>query len=223
MAIMWHGGNRWDGSAEIRPAKKGRAEWGPGIYGTTNYFRASQYAKGGKVTQLIEFEPRLFLSEAAIGLDTLAEFVKANAPRSKQADILERLENAASRNKLDGRQLLGDGPMAHADVIVNMWVNTDLAHGQRGPALSAFLSELGIDAHTDRSMGMSGTPEYWTVVFNPDAITRHVVIPSASVAEETWYLPTPSDRRDLTIQGYLDEVLAPADAEPAPKSTMTMG
>lgn len=224
MAIMWHGGNRWDGQAEIRPAKKGRAEWGPGIYGTTNYFRASQYAKGGKVTQLIEFQPRLLLSEAAIGLDTLADFVKGYAPRSKQADILERLQSAANRNKLDGRVLLGTGPMAHADVLVNMWVNTDLAHGKNGPPLSAFLTEMGIDAHTDRSMSMSGTPEYWTVVFNPESITRHLVIPAASVAQETWYLPSPAMSRDLTIEAYMDQVLAPPeDAFTPEETTMRMG
>lgn len=202
MAIMWHGGNRWTGRAEIRSAKKGRAEWGPGIYGTTDYFRANEYAKGGKVTQLVEFQPRMLLSEAAIGLHTLAEFVNSSAPKTKHTDILGVLRDCSERNKIGNRQVLGEGPMVHADVIVNMWVNTDLAHGKRGPALSAFLSELGIDAHCDTVTSFSGTPEHWTVIFNPDVITDHRVVPAKEVAPDIWNAPAALTDRNLTIEAF---------------------
>ena len=223
MAIMWHGGNKWEGEPEIRAAKRGRAEWGPGIYGTSNYFRASQYAKGGKVTRLVEFQPRLFLEQAAIGLTTLTQFVNEHAPRSKQTDILERLESAAARNLIGKREQLGDGAMVHAEVILNMWVNTDLAHGQRGPALSEFLSGMGIDAHSSRSMSFDGTPEHWSVVFNTETITRHDVIRSKDVDSELWYLPSPIETPGLTIATHLVNTLGMEDDEPSQSPTMRMG
>lgn len=223
MAIMWHGGNRWEGGPEIRAAKRGRAEWGPGIYGTTNYFRASQYAKGGKVVQLVEFKPRLYLDETAIGLNTLTEFVKAKAPKSKHADIIGTLERAAGRNKTDGLALIGDGDMVRSGVIVNMWVNTDLSHGQRGPALSSFLTDLGIDGHAELSSGLDGNPEHWVVIFNPKAITRHEVMLAKEVDESTWYLPDPVADRDLTIKGYMQQILGAEDEQPSTKAAMRMG
>lgn len=203
MAIMWHGGSRWEGAPEIRPAKRGRAEWGPGVYGTTSYFRASRYAKGGKVVQLVEFAPRLLLGRAAIGLDTLTSFVKQNAPGSKRGDILERLQGAAARNKIEGLALLGDGQMVRADVIVNMWVNTDLSSGVRGPKLSQFLVELGIDAACDGASSLDGTPEAWTVVFNPDAITRHEVYATKDVDDSMWTLPDPRVEPGVTMSQFL--------------------
>lgn len=156
MAVMWHGGNRWVGKPEIRPAKSMRAEWGPGLYGTTSYFRASTYAKGGKVTQLVEYQPRLLLADAALGLDTATDFVRENAPCSKHADILGRLqacsENPNARNK---SVIIGSGSPLFAEVLLNLWVNTGLSTGFKGPALSEFYAANGIDAHSDRVSGLN--------------------------------------------------------------------
>ena len=52
---MYHGGNRWSGTPEIRPTK-GRYEGGPGIYFTNNYETAKKYAKGSNVVQLVNID-----------------------------------------------------------------------------------------------------------------------------------------------------------------------
>ena len=39
---------------KIKPCRKGRYELGPYIYGTTNYFSAYKYAKGGGKTIKME-------------------------------------------------------------------------------------------------------------------------------------------------------------------------
>src|SRR5690554_2395054 len=109
MALIWHGGSRWDSDPEVRPARKGRAEWGPGIYGTSSYFRAKSYAKGGKVTQLVDFVPSRWLNEVALGLDTVNAFVGANAPRAKAEDIMSILTDRAARISTDRHEKLGDG------------------------------------------------------------------------------------------------------------------
>ena len=220
MAVMWHGGNRWSGTPEIRPAKGGRAEWGPGLYGSTSYFRAASYAKGGKVTHLIEYNPRLLLGDAAIGLDLARDFVRDNAPRSKQADILEFLAEESVQHRISDKfTVVGNGKPFLAGSLLNLWVNSGLASGVRGPALSEFFSQHGIDAYSDSVSGLNGERETWTVIFNPDAITENHIITASDVPDALWTLPDPRDNPDETVSGLYSEV-APAQKR---RTGMRMG
>lgn len=220
MAVMWHGGKKWYGKPEIRPAKTGNAEWGPGLYGTNNYFRAADYAKGGKVTHLIEYQPRLLLSGAAIGMELATKFVRDNAPRSKQVDLLETLGECAERRTIkQDLTVIGDGQPFVAEALLNLWVNLGLASGVRGPALSAFFAEHGIDAYSDRATSMSGQPEVWTVIFNPDAVTGHQIVAAADVPKLLWELPDPRESQGVTIS----DLLSDAAPEKAKRSSLGMG
>lgn len=184
-----------------------RAEWGPGLYGTTSYFRASTYAKGGKVTQLVEYQPRLLLADAALGLDTATDFVRDNAPRSKQPEILARLQACSENpNARDKHAIIGTGDPLFAEVLLNLWVNSGLSTGVKGPALSEFYAAHGIDAYSDRVSGLNGDKEFWTVIFNPDAITESCIVSAADVPNELWVLPDPRESMGLTIADVCSEL-----------------
>lgn len=194
MAVVWHGGNRWEGSPEIRPAKKERAEWGPGIYGSTHYQRARQYAKGGKVTSLVEFMPQTFLEDAVISHQEASQFVRSCAPVSKRADLLgyvDRYQNLDAANLAQG---------VPATVLVNLWVNNDMSHGKRGMDLNEFLVAHGVDASCSRTTGIDGTPEFWTVIFNPKCIKRHEVVSASEVPLDLYWLKPPTEDPLATIQ-----------------------
>lgn len=91
------------------------------------------------------------------------------------------------------------------------------------PALSSFLTDLGIDGHAERSTGLDGNPEFWAVIFNAKSITRNEVMLSKEVDENTWYLPDPIAHRDLTIKSYIQQLLDVEDDKPSSKSSMRMG
>jgi len=160
----WHGARRWEGSPELRTPKAGRAEWGPGIYGTTNYSTAHRYG----AVRLLEFRPRLFLEQVSLALQLADDFIRQTVPKSRQGALIERLEDCTKRHVMTQRQPIGTGRQLHADVLRNMMVNENFCTGKKGLALAEFFTSLGIDAACAAAYG----GEHWTVIFNPACIKR---------------------------------------------------
>lgn len=203
MSIMWHGGERWLTPPEIRPAKKGRAEWGPGIYGTSNLNDALKYSTGNKVLQLVEFQPATFLQQVDFGMDLVADFARSSVKKSMRVELLAALERSALRCQPEPSKLkVGSGIPVSGNALLCLYVNLDLSSGASGPALSHFFSTHGVDAYTDTAPGSS---DLWTVIFNPNIITNQRVFKAAEVELSQFYLPDPRVTMALKIDEYLDK------------------
>ena len=155
--VFYHGAQRWEGAPTVVTHRKGHAEHGPGIYLTTSWERANDYAKGSGSVYRVKLEPGTrWLQDARIEADVMRAFVKGLARLKGRKEILETLDRMEQRL----------GPNLQAEFLVNAFVNRDAASGQHGPALAAFLTEHGVDAsHVRVHAG-----EDWVVVFNPQIV-----------------------------------------------------
>jgi hypothetical protein len=158
MLTLYHGAQRWDGPPSIQVHRKGHAEHGPGIYLTTKWETARKYSKGGgSVYRMTLSPPRTWLEQAKLSLDDVVPFIKGTLGSGKKAKEIQRsVESIAAR--IGGKEI-------PASVLVNSFVNNDVASGSRGPDLAEFLTSQGVDASHVHQGG-----EDWVVVFNPAII-----------------------------------------------------
>ncbi len=176
MIELWHGGARWYGTPEIQEPRSGRYECGPGLYLTTSYSRAREYAKGPKVVTRVSLTDDIrWLEDARLPLDTLTHYVENAYRMRNKKQVLSDLRNAGRR---DGEQL----PVSY---LVNLCVNYDCLAGKQGLLLAKWLAEQGIDA----SLYKRSASEHWVVVFNPKVIARSNVVPAAEVSLDDYNLP----------------------------------
>lgn len=159
---LWHGAHNWQGPPQVRGARKGHAEAGPGLYLTTSYQTARKYARGGGATLRVTLDADLgWLEDATLSLADAVAFVQALRRCGQRTALVRDLRAYAVR--LAPR--LG-GDTIHASALVNLAVNADAAHGDNGVLLAGFLVEHGIDA----SLHLATSTEDWVVVFNPKKI-----------------------------------------------------
>lgn len=194
---IWHGSRRWEGEPEIRAAKKGRAEWGAGIYGSTHFETCyDSYAKGGGKVQLLTIQKSRVLEKSALSLDTVLAFVNKSVPKSQRRAFIEDCEEIAERVK--DRILLNHSPIGEveegkiwfpASNLRNLMVNADLASGVRGVALAEFLAKQGIGLSIDRG-GMK-SEEQWLVVNDPRLIVSWEAHTYETAKEVGHVLPKP--------------------------------
>lgn len=155
--IFYHGAHRWEGPPSVVEHRKGHAEYGPGIYLTTNWETANEYAKGGGSVYRIGLDPSTRFSEdVQIEVADARSFVKGLSGLRGKADILAFLDRIEAQR----------GPKMYAEYLVNAFVNRGVASGKNGPMLAAFLAQQGADA----SLVSHSMDEDWVVVFNPDKV-----------------------------------------------------
>ncbi len=161
-SFFYHGSQRWDGPPEIRKARKGQIEHGPGLYLTTSIDTARKYAKGGGVVLRFEIAmPLRWLEDARIPAKEMIRFVREAmpAPKAKRVKVIADIERNAAR--------FGDNPALLAGVLVNLLPYYEAVKGEGGPALARYLVERGIDAGHVQTHG-----EDWVVLFNLDKIVQ---------------------------------------------------
>jgi hypothetical protein len=173
--VIWHGSQRWSDEPEIRAAKKGRAEWGAGIYGSTHFETCGGYAKGSGKVRLLEVQKSRVLEKSAIPMSTALDFVNKFVPRSRREEILEDCNDLAERIKstiLNHRSPVGsvsEGELwLPAATLRNLMVNYDLSSGVRGVSMAEFFAGLGIGLSLDT--GGSKFGEHWLVIYDPRLI-----------------------------------------------------
>lgn len=155
--ILFHGGQRWEGSAEVRPHRKGHAEHGPGIYLTTSWQTANKYAKGGGSVYRVDVSPpTIWADKAKISAVDAVEFGLLTLGKGKKFKLF---------SEAVARVALRTGDEIPAEALIAISVNNDLSHGKPGIALARFLSERGIGA-SRVSMGN----EDYVVVHDPKLI-----------------------------------------------------
>jgi hypothetical protein len=195
-ADLWHGGRLY-GPIEIQAPSKGRYEAGPGLYLTTSYARATQYAKGGKATYLVSVKDNLtFADKVEIPLAEGVEFATRYLGKGKL--IATDLKNHCERMKKD---------TFSADILINLTVNYEAGSGKKGLALLRFLVDHGVDAALEApSFGHEGK-EQWVVVFNPKVVTKVRQISAKEVTPEMRHMPRiASDNKTTAKTAALPEV-----------------
>lgn len=180
MFKFWHGGARWTDKPQVQSPKAGRYEHGPGIYLTTHYLRAKGYAKGGKVTTLIELSPDTrWLHAAKLPSQELVQFFDM-APRLPNRDKLK-----AEFQSLNRMAEASPDALVKVEYLRNFLVNSDALSSKAGLYFAQWLVDHNIDAAIERVY----SAEEWVVVFNPAVIVKHTVVPAANVALALYELP----------------------------------
>ena len=180
MFQFWHGGKRWYGRPEVQAPRKGRYEYGPGIYMTTRYLTAKKYSGGGKVTTLVTLADNVrWLHLAKLPVKELLEYL-ASAPRLKgRAQVIEDFEQRCMRREMSMEDL------CPVEYLVNVLINAEALAGKVGLHLTEWLAEKGVDARVERAHG----GEQWVVVFNPAVIVKHTVVSATDAPLDLYALP----------------------------------
>ena len=174
---VWHGAHRWDGKPKLITPKKGHAECGAGIYGTTKYMTAKKYAAGGGSTRLFTLRSDItFLEDTKVKAMDLARAVK-QIPRLKcRHNILDDIEHCRLRSR--------DQEHIGLNTLVNLAVNYDAMVGNPAVDISEYLVTQGVDASL-----VSHSGEDWIVIFNPNIILKHEAISANDVDLAQYELP----------------------------------
>lgn len=129
---FWHGGDLSDTS--MRPQKKGRFEYGAGLYLITKYEVAQKYAKGSRKLYKVDVNKGTDIRNVKIDYKDASEFVESYIPKSKHRDILFYLQDSIDR--------IGHLP---ADSFNNLILNSGALQSKHTVTLSQFLVNHGAD------------------------------------------------------------------------------
>jgi hypothetical protein len=167
---LWHGGrNLQFNQMNMIPAKKGRWEYGPGLYLTTHYETARKYAKGGGTTFKLTIEKGTDISKVTIELQEAIDFVKRYVIGQYRKPMIEDLTNNINRL---GKLFL--------EVLVNLCVNYQCLSPKNTVELRKFIVNHGADYEISR--GFAGRAETIVVIFNPAIIKKIEAVKASDVS-----------------------------------------
>ena len=127
---FWHGGNL----DEIKDAvahKKGRYEYGAGLYLTTSHNVVEKYIKGGRKLYYVVVEKGNDLSDVDLDLDNVNEFVNSYVIENKINDVNSRLAKYIKDNKISASifnniMLSGVISSTNTDKLRDFLINNDI-------------------------------------------------------------------------------------------------
>jgi len=157
--IYYHGG---DLDKNFKYHKKGRYEFGVGLYATERLDEARKYAKGNrKIYQLI-VEKGNDINDVKFDTDKCIGFIKYYAKVDKRKELIENINKKSQENKIPGyffqNIILNDNAITH----------TNTAN------LREFLVKNGADYEIhDKTFGF---PEKMIVIFNMNKIVKTIQI-----------------------------------------------
>jgi len=155
--LFWHGGNlnEFDQATKHR---KGRTEFGPGLYATTHYDTAKKYSKGGKKFYILDIEKGKEINEVSLDMESVKKFVAENIAKKKGSELLERLSERTNNNKLSAR------------IFLNNILNDELIKASKMNDLREFLVRNGVDY--ELVSNAFGWHEMMIVLYNMNKISE---------------------------------------------------
>lgn len=172
---LWHGGNIQDTYRETIDHKKGRWEYGPGLYLTTHYGTAVKYAKGSRKLWLVTITKGGDANDVFIPEEKVLTFVNTFVIKSKRKDIVASLDKFKKPAGVP------------AYIFINSIINNDAIKSIDTGLMREFLVDCGVDYYiVDNAFGWH---ERMIVLFNMKKLqSKEVVLPKDTI--ETFDLPT---------------------------------
>ena len=102
---FWHGGDLGHSYSDSMTYKKGRYEFGPGLYLTTHYDTAKKYAKGSRKLYMIVISKGNDLGNSFLPFEEVKNFVNTWVIGSKKKLILDRINKYNKDGKISGNIL----------------------------------------------------------------------------------------------------------------------
>lgn len=165
---LWHGGNLEHATSDYINHKKGKWEYGPGLYLTTHYHTALTYAKGSRKLYRITIHKGTNISEVHIPVEKAFGFIDNYVIRNKTREIKEKLNRWIQNNSIPAN--------IFSNVIINGAMKNTNNHIFR-----KFLVDNGVDY--ELVPNAFGWHEMMVVLFNMDLIIRKEVINSKTPIE----------------------------------------
>jgi len=159
---VWHGG-RLKGTPEIRPGRGGKTLYGPGIYATTSYGTARDYAQGGGTTYVLTLAlPVGWMDDVQIDVEEMVQFVQGFPRLRHKQDLITDLYDKAGGWEFEHTP----GTTVNADLLGNLSTYYPILKGKYSQALAHWYVAHGVDAE----LHSHSPTEDWVTIFNPDII-----------------------------------------------------
>ena len=178
---VFHGGRRWLGWPEITPSKRGRGEYGPGVYCTTGLRTALKYAKtGGNIVRIELKRDIKWLEDIKVDFNQLLDEIKNSNIRKKKILIkdLQKTYGKKDQELFKGQIFLS--------FFVNLAVNNDCVSGKSSLEIAQMLVNYGAQASLCRKTNR----ENWVVIFDPKAVKNYEILSSKNIDWDHDELPT---------------------------------
>lgn len=179
MIQLWHGGR--DLESDYRSPKqprKNRWEHGPGLYLTTHYETARDYASGGGKTYQVSIELGNNIKNIEINLDEALNFIQDYVVGKKKQVVIDDIHNNLKRlNKTD---------TVNAEVFLNLLFNHDALKGEKILKLNRFLVEHNVDFGLVNNF--KGRDETVMVIFNLQKIKKVRAVPAKEVSLDEYVI-----------------------------------
>jgi hypothetical protein len=146
----WHGGNL-DGTIQDVEHKKGRFEYGPGLYLTSQWSIAKNYAKGSKKLYLVTVREGVDMDDVSIPEREVMDFLKTHTSRAMFGVISKDLQERMKPNGIN------------ANILNNIILNAGALKPSQMATLRKFYIDQGIDYLVTSMAQKSGT---MLVLFN---------------------------------------------------------
>jgi hypothetical protein len=164
---FWHGG-KLDFYSEVT-YKKGRWEYGPGLYLTTNYSVAKKYSGGGRLLYMITIKKGTDIADVSISVADLHEFISDFVIKKYQKDCKDRFAELSKNDAVAAR------------LVQNVFVNNEWLKTSNVNELNKFLKNHGVDySMMSRTFGFDSS---MCVLYNTKLIVSTKVISSKDKIE----------------------------------------
>jgi hypothetical protein len=155
---FYHGGNL-DDYDETVAHKKGRYEFGAGLYLTTHYGTAARYAKGSRKLYLVTVERGNDSRDALLDWSAVDSFLMTHCVKSKRNEVVSRI-----------RKYINTVGKVRSYIVVNVLLNEAAIKPSQTPALRTFLVDNGVDYEiVDNAFGWG---EKMLVLYNMKKIVK---------------------------------------------------
>lgn len=152
---FYHGGDLEDFKSNLSH-KKGRFEYGPGLYLTSSYEVASKYSKGSRKLYLVTVEDGVEIDSVYLNKDLVLNFLKEVTTKDFIKEILNRLARFEKDSKIP------------VSVVNNLLINLDAVKPSKTAIWRKFLIDNGIDYNiVDNPFGYHDT---MLVLYNTNKI-----------------------------------------------------
>lgn len=166
--FFWHGGDLTN-IDDTLSQRKGRYEYGSGLYLTTKYEVAKKYAKGSRKLYLVEVQKGTDISDSFLKHSDLIAFIKKHVTKAKQNEIISRLD----RHVKDGQ--------VKAFIFNNIMLNEGALKPAKTVELQSFYVSNGIDYEIVNNP--FGWGEDMMILYNMKKIVKRKVIGSKDEIE----------------------------------------